>query len=192
MVHGAINPSEVAAQSVRTQRKIATHLKEVYQMGTEPTFVKKAGVKGEISFSDEDLLDVVQPHNDALVLTLRVQEYNVRRILTDLRSSSEIMYIELFKKLGLKQSLRPTTIPLFGFSGYVVHPRGLVTVQVGAGPIRLDVEFLVVDVPSPYNAIMGCTWIHSMKAVPSSYHQKIHFLTHEHIFTQALDSLLMM
>lgn len=118
VVHGAINPSEVAAQSVRTQRKMATHLKEVYQMGTEPTFVKKAGeVKGEISFLDEDLLDVVQPHNDALVLTLRVQEYNVRRILIDMRSSSEIMYIEMFKKLGLKQSLRPTTIPLFGFSG---------------------------------------------------------------------------
>ena len=52
---------------------------------------------------------------------------------------------------------------------------GLVTVQVGASPVRLDVELLAVDAPSPYNAIMGCTWIHRMRAVPSTYHQRTHF-----------------
>ena len=71
-------------------------------MTTEPSFVHKIGEqKGEISFSDEDLWDVVQPHNDALVLTLRLQEYDVRRILIDPGSSSEIMYMELFDKLDL-------------------------------------------------------------------------------------------
>ena len=79
-------------------------------------------------------------------------------MLIDPGSSSEIMYVRLFDKLGLKHSdLRPTSIPLFGFNGQAVHPMGVVTVQVGAGPIYLDVEFLVVDVPPPYNAIMGRT-----------------------------------
>lgn len=87
------------------------------------------------------------------------------------------MYAKLFDMLGLKQSdLRPNSIPLFGFSGQVVQPLGLVIVQVGEGPIRLDVEFLVIDVTSPYNAIMGQTWIRRMKAVPSTYyHQMIRF-----------------
>ena len=58
------------------------------------------------------------PYNDVLVLSLRVQEYDMRRILIDPGSSSEIMYAGLFDNLGLKKSdLRPTSIPLFGFGG---------------------------------------------------------------------------
>ena len=60
VVQGATNLAEVTAQSVRTQRKMAAHLKEVYQMTTEPSFINKPReVKGEISFSDEDLLHMV-------------------------------------------------------------------------------------------------------------------------------------
>ena len=39
VVHGVINPAEVTTQFVRTQRKMAAHLKEVYQMSTELSFV---------------------------------------------------------------------------------------------------------------------------------------------------------
>ena len=102
----------------------------------------------------------------------------MRRMLIDPGSTSEIMYAGLFYKLGLKHlDLRPTLIPLFGFSGQAMHSMGVVTVQVGAGFICLGVEFLVVDVPPPYNAIMGQTWIHRMRMVPSTYHQRIHFPT---------------
>ena len=70
-MHGAINPAEVTTQSVRTQRKMAAHLKEVHQMSIKPSIVNKSvRGKAKISFSDEDLRDVSQPHNDALELTL--------------------------------------------------------------------------------------------------------------------------
>ena len=90
-------------------------------------------------------------------------------MLIDQGSSLEIMYARLFDKLGLKHSdLRLTSIPLFGFSGQAVQPMGVITVRVSVGPVQLDMEFLVVDVPSPYNAIMGWIWIHCMKVVPST------------------------
>lgn len=119
VVHGTTDPSEVAAGSVRQQRKMVAHLREVYRATTQPRMVHAGGRKNEkITFTDEDLLDVVHPHNDALVLTLRIQEYDVRRILIDPGSSSEIMYVELFDKLRLSQTdLRPTSMPLYGFSG---------------------------------------------------------------------------
>ena len=111
-------------------------------MSAEPSIVNisRRG-KAEISFSDDDLRDVIEPHNDALVLTLWVQEYDVRRMLVDPGSSSEIMYTGLFDKLGLKHSdLRPTSIPLFGFNGQAMQPMCIITMQIGVGPIRLDTE----------------------------------------------------
>ena len=65
----------------------------------------------------------------------------------------------------------------------------MVTIQVGAGPVHLDVEFLVVDVPFFYNAIMGRTWIHRMRAVPSTYHQRICFPTSEGVMEIRVDQI---
>ena len=39
----------------------------------------------------------------------------------------------------------------------------------------MQTNFLVVDVPSPYNVIMGRTWLPSMEAVSSTRHQKLKF-----------------
>ena len=36
-----------------------------------------------LGFSDEDMLGIIQPHDDALVVTLRIGGYDVRRVLVD-------------------------------------------------------------------------------------------------------------
>ena len=41
--HPITNSAEVTTQSVRTQRKMAAHLKEVYQMTIEPSFINRMG-----------------------------------------------------------------------------------------------------------------------------------------------------
>jgi hypothetical protein len=40
----------------------------------------------------------------------------------------------------------------------------------------MDVEFVVVSSPSPYNIILGRTWLHGMKAVASTLHQVMKFV----------------
>ena len=93
-------------------------------------------------------------------------------------SCSEIMYPDLFHGLGLKQSdLQTYKAPLVGFSGESVRLMGQIMMTIYSGPISLDTEFLVVGVPSPYTAIMSQRWLHRLKAVPSSLHQKLRFLT---------------
>ena len=54
---------------------------------------------------------------------------------------------------------------------------GRITMVVHTRPISLETKFLVVNVPSPYTAIMGRRWLHQLKAVPSSLHQKLCFPT---------------
>jgi len=38
-------------------------------------------------------------------------------------------------------------------------------------------EFCILDIPSPYNTILERLWIHMMRAVLSTYHQLLKYLT---------------
>ena len=56
-----------------------------------------------IGFSDEDKVGTIQPQNDALVVTLRIGGYDVKRVLVDQGSAVEVMYPDLYKGLKLNQ-----------------------------------------------------------------------------------------
>ena len=55
-----------------------------------------------LGFLDEDKLGTIQPHDDTLVITLRIGGYDVKRVMIDQGSAAEIMYPDLFKGLNLK------------------------------------------------------------------------------------------
>ena len=55
-----------------------------------------------MGFSDEDKIGTIQPHDDALVITLRIWGYDVKRVMVDQGSVAEIMYPDLYKELNLK------------------------------------------------------------------------------------------
>ena len=89
-----------------------------------------------------------------------------------------MMYPDLFKGLGLKKKdLIKHTSPLVGFDGKVVIPKGQISLPVIMGGKEVFVTFTIVSSFSPYIAILGKPWIHSMRVVPSTLHVKIKFLT---------------
>ena len=53
-------------------------------------------VPPSLSFSEEDKQGTLQPHDDALVVTVRIGGYDVRRILVYQGSRAEIMYPDLY------------------------------------------------------------------------------------------------
>ena len=64
-----------------------------------------------------------QPHNDALVVTLRIEGYDIKKVLVDQGSGAEIMYPDLFKGLNLKpKDLEKYDSPLVGSDGRTVIP----------------------------------------------------------------------
>ena len=72
----------------------------------------------DISFSKRDAKGIRQPHDDPLVIMLRIEEYNIHQILIDNRSSIDILYMPTFQKMMiLKEQLRPFTSPLVSFTG---------------------------------------------------------------------------
>ena len=81
-----------------------------------------------IAFDDEDLEGMTQPHNDALVVTNRINDFIVKRVLVDQGSGAEVMYLDLFRGLGLKsEDLSKYDTPLVRFDGRMVVPKGQIS-----------------------------------------------------------------
>ena len=77
-----------------------------------------------MGFSDEDKIGTIQPHDDALVITLRIGGYDVKRVMVDQGNVAEIMYHDLYKDLNLKvEDLTPYSYPLVSFEGKIIIPK---------------------------------------------------------------------
>ena len=108
----------------------------------------------------EDKIGIIQPHNDVLVVTLRIGSYDVKKVLVDQGSGVEIMYLNLYKGLNLKfEDLTNYDSPLVSFDGKIVIPRGQIRLLMQAGSEVVEVDFIVVDAYSPYMAIVARPWL---------------------------------
>ena len=61
------------------------------------------------------------------------------------------------------------------FEGKMVVPRGQIRLPVQTGLDVVEVDFIVVYAFSPYTAIMGRLWLHSLGAISSTIHQKVKY-----------------
>ncbi|XP_034690591.1 uncharacterized protein LOC117918188 [Vitis riparia] len=68
---------------------------------------------------------------------------------------------------------------LSGFNGAATTSLGDIVLSVQVGPITLNVQFSVVQDLSPFNIILGRTWLHYMNVIHSTYHQMVSFLTED-------------
>ena len=124
-----------------------------------------------MGFLDEDKIGTIQPHDDALVITLRIGGYDVKRVMVDQGSAAEIMYPDLYRGLNLKaEDLTPYSSPLVSFEGKIIIPNGQVRLSVQTGSEVVEVDFIVVDAYSPYTAIVARPWLHTLGAISSTLH----------------------
>nr|XP_023892629.1 uncharacterized protein LOC112004619 [Quercus suber] len=104
----------------------------------------------------EDKIGTTQPHDDVSVITLRIGDYDVKRVMVDDGSGAEVMYPDFYKGLRLKpEDLMPYSSPLISFDGKLVIPKGMIRLPIQTGPEIVEVNFIVVDTYSPYTAIVG-------------------------------------
>ena len=113
------------------------------------------GVRSALSFSDEDKVRTIQPHDDVLMITLRIGGYDMKRVMVNQGSGAEIMYPDLYKRLNLKpENLTTYDSLLVIFNGKVVISKGQIRLPVQAGSEVVKVNFIVIDAYSPYTAIV--------------------------------------
>ena len=135
-----------------------------------------------ITFSESDLQGVQTLHDDAIVVSSTIAKYDVKRILVDNGSSTNVLFYAIFSRMDLsKYRLREVSTPLIGFTGDSVQVEGEITLPttVGTSP-RLSTVFLtytVVRIPSAYNAILGRPGLNALRAIVSTYHLLVRFPT---------------
>ena len=135
-------------------------------------------VDGLLTFSMSSLWQLAQPHDVTLILTLEVRWYLMKRILVDSGSAADLMYLPFLIRLGYTlDNLCNLGRILVRFNDTQTHLLGEIMLPISAGPITVMVPLIVINEPSNFNTILGHTWIHAMKGLPSSYHQRLSFLT---------------
>ena len=80
---------------------------------------------------------------------------------------------ELAQKLIIPQ----TRSLLYRFNANEARSAGTVEYLVHVDPLYVVIEFYILDVQSPYNAILGRLWIHMMRVVLSTHHQLLKYPT---------------
>lgn len=173
VIHGPVT-KEFEAQ-LRTELDQALTFKQVVSVGPSSKRPKVEDVpKWTITFIEHVHERVQTLHIDALVVLVQIGMHDVKRVLVDQGSLAEVMYYNLFKKLDLPESaLQPAEASLIGFNGAPVWSLGRVFLLVIVGTVTLSVEFFVINMLSPYNAILGRIWLHDMKAIALTYHQVV-------------------
>ena len=111
-----------------------------------------------------------------LLITLKIGDYDVKRVMVDGGSAAEIMYPDLYKGLNLKlEDLTPYSSFLMSFDGKLVILKGMIRLPIQTGPEIVEVNFIVMETYSPCTAIVGRPWLHTLGIVASSLHQKVKF-----------------
>ncbi|XP_070045500.1 uncharacterized protein [Nicotiana tomentosiformis] len=138
-------------------------------------------VEDDITFTEEDAYGLLLSHNDALVISLNVLDFKIKRVLVDLGSSANIIKYRVLEQAKITGSIIPATKLLPGFNLASVTTRGEILLSTNVEWVIKTTLFEVVDGDMGYNIILGRPWLHEMKPVRSTYHQLLKFPTPEGI-----------
>ena len=139
-----------------------------------------------ITFSDADLEGCQHPHDDPLVIRAVVANKTVHKVPIDNGSLTDIIFASAFDKMGIgREKLKPVNAHLRGFSGEKVLPLGSVQLVLTLGDPSCQaittIKFLIVEVPSAYNMLLGRPSLNAIRAIPSAYHMVVKFPTENEV-----------
>ncbi|XP_072062138.1 uncharacterized protein [Arachis hypogaea] len=173
-----INRGFAGGRIPRSSRK--RHLKELYHL--------EEGDRSSdfpiIAFTKEDASGIIPEHDDPVVITIILANANLHRTLVDQGNSADILFKSAFDKLGLQEKeLRAYPNSLFEMGDALIQPLGYIalhtTFEKGTRSRTLSIDYIVVDVSSAYNTLIGQTTLNQLAAVVSTPHLCMKFPTPE-------------
>lgn len=135
-----------------------------------------------ITFIDEKVTKVIQPHDDVVMLNLQIANHNVHQVLIDTRSSVDVLFCLAYSQMELlSMVLKPPNTLLYKFASCKVQPfRGVkLLITTSSHPTQATVltNILVVDAPFVHNVIIGQPILNALRVVALTYHLALKFPT---------------
>ncbi|XP_013624871.1 PREDICTED: uncharacterized protein LOC106331064 [Brassica oleracea var. oleracea] len=111
-----------------------------------------------------------------LLIEVEISKCDVAKVLVDTGSSVDLIFRDTLDKMGVDlRNMKPWSRSLTGFNGASETMIGTIKLPVYACGVTHTVKFSVIRTKAPYNTILGTPWLHSMKAISSTYHQCVKF-----------------
>nr|XP_009588407.1 uncharacterized protein LOC104085981 [Nicotiana tomentosiformis] len=170
MIFGGNEINGVTFSTAKKTNVLVTHSKRLLEVAED-----------DISFTEEDAEGLLLPHNDALVTSLNVLDFKIKRVSIYPASSVTIIQWRVLEQAKLIGSIIPATKLLIGFNLASVTTPGEILLPTNDKGVMKTTLFKVVDSDMCYNIILGRPWLHEMKVVPFTYHQLLKFSTLEGI-----------
>ena len=100
-----------------SQKAYKTYLRMVHTIQITGSVPKMPQVDNHtIEFSKDDARRLHHPHDDALLVSLQIGDYNMHRVLVDNGSSADILYYSVFQQMRIdREQLTSTNASLVGF-----------------------------------------------------------------------------
>jgi len=132
----------------------------------------------EVTFYESDTNGLDRPYNDPLVITLIIGDFNVERVLVDMGSTLDIIFLTTLREMKVDMTqIVQTSRHVLGFSGETTMTLGTIKLPVQAKGITKIINFSVTYQPTVYNAIIGTSWLNQFRDVASTYHLCMKFPT---------------
>ena len=127
MIHGRFGSRGCSNSSrKRHARSAIGRAEEIYNLSSPVISTHQP-----ITFTNDDLRGLHFPHDDALVISTTIANFNVQRILIDNESLADNLFISAFDKIKIGLDKLHNFPTLFvGFGGNTTHPLGWIKLPV--------------------------------------------------------------
>ncbi|KAL0444287.1 UNVERIFIED_CONTAM: hypothetical protein Slati_2151400 [Sesamum latifolium] len=133
-----------------------------------------------ITFDDRDLVDILFPHNEPVVIMIGIANFAVQKVLVHSDSLTDIIFKNVIDKMGRPiTDIKVVNTPLMVFGGGTIAPTEVISLPTSLGVDLcrkiMMVRYLVVDIPFAYNIILGRPTLNQFQEEVSTYHLKVKF-----------------
>ena len=126
----------------------------------------------EITFSDEDMGVRYPDHKRLLYLVALINQIPVKRALVDMGTSVNLIPLSTLQVAGIsKNKILGHLMEVTGFGGRGKYTARYIKLCLKVGIIASLTHFHVVKMEVLYHILLGRSWLHKHRLVPSTYHQ---------------------